>query len=462
MDGRGHCRRGDGGAQNGRNTARHEVRSEGEELFFERAKSIRGQRAKAALQGRNVADFDRLIDSSWQLNTAAGDTQSCLLATAAGFSDLCGTGTVTKPDSVDLCTKLAVGLRQELREYCLYMPLYNGVEFLEIGVSEQAMFTPIPPRSLKPLVFYGTSICQGGCASRPGMAWPSIVGRKLDRPIVNLGFSANGTMETSVGQLLAELDATAYVIDYGSYPDQKRAYFTLRDARRILSLVTPGTGLEAAIYSGLNVLTGDYLTREWQCDDGTPMRIERCLIDANWGQSTDVVYQFCRQSSHATVVMPSHGRFIGASSKPFSEYRCVPGERLGLNWRIPSLQGRRPVRHVVYDTNYWKSFLCARLLVPMGDRGCLSLFGDRPEIHRLFSEHITAEYRVKTEGRGRTVDEWKIRPGNPDNHWLDCLVGCAVGASMQGVALDGMERHQAVSKRRRMTAAEMAALARGR
>ncbi len=114
---------------------------------------------------------------------------------------------------------------------------------------------------------------------------------------------------------------------------------------------------------------------------------------------------------------------------------------------------------MVYDTNYWKSFLCARLLVPMGDRGCLSLFGDRPEIHRLFSEHITAEYRVKTEGRGRTVDEWKIRPGNPDNHWLDCLVGCAVGASMQGVALEGMERHQVFSKRRRMTAAELAALA---
>ena len=61
--------------------------------------------------------------------------------------------------------------------------------------------------------------------------------------------------------------------------------------------------------------------------------------------------------------------------------------------------------------------------------------GDTPEMHRLFAEHLTAEYRVKTEGRGRSVDEWKSRPERGDNHWLDCLVGCAVAASMQGASL---------------------------
>ena len=76
----------------------------------------------------------------------------------------------------------------------------------------------------------------------------------------------------------------------------------------------------------------------------------------------------------------------------------------------------------------------------MGDRGCLSLYGDRPDLHRLLAEHLTAEYRVRTEGRGRTVDEWKLRPERGDNHWLDCLVGCCVGASMQGAALLGTDR----------------------
>ena len=112
---------------------------------------------------------------------------------------------------------------------------------------------------------------------------------------------------------------------------------------------------------------------------------------------------------------------------------------MGLNWRIPNVQGKRAVRHVVFDTNYWKSFVHARLAVAMGDRGCLSLFGDNPDLHRLFAEHITAEYRVKTEGRGRTVDEWKLRAAAVDNHWLDCLVGCAVAASIQGAILPGTD-----------------------
>jgi len=68
----------------------------------------------------------------------------------------------------------------------------------------------------------------------------------------------------------------------------------------------------------------------------------------------------------------------------------------------------------------------------MGARGCLSISADRPDEHRMFAERVTAEYFVRTEGRGQAVNEWKARPEQPDNHWLDCLVGCAVGASMQG------------------------------
>lgn len=234
-----------------------------------------------------------------------------------------------------------------------------------------------------------------------------------------------------------ESDFTGYVVDYGTYPDQKRAYFTLRDARRTLESAHPGTGLEGSIYAGLESLTEASLGREWPRDDGAALRIDRCLIDANWGSSTDVVYQFCRQSRHAAVVMPSHGRFVGASSIPFSEYKRKPGDRVGHNWRIPNVRGKRAVRHVVFDTNYWKSFIQARLRVAMGDRGCLSLFGDKAAQHRLFAEHLTAEYRVKTEGRGRTVDEWKARPEQPDNHWLDGIVGCAVAGSVEGSTLLG-------------------------
>ena len=243
-------------------------------------------------------------------------------------------------------------------------------------------------------------------------------------------------------------DFTGYIVDYGEYPSQKRRYFALRDATRTLQLAAKGAGLEGAIYAGLEAVTNDLLSREWRREDGAHLKVERCLIDANWGTSTDVVYQFCRQSQHAAVLTPSHGRFVGASSIPFSEYRRKRGDRVGLNWRIPSVHGRRAIRHVLFDSNYWKSFIHARLAVAMGDRGCLSLFGHDPEVHRLLAEHLTSEYRVKTEGRGRVVDEWKLRPEASENHWLDCLVGCAVAASMQGVVLPGTDAKAAVKRER--------------
>ena len=59
---------------------------------------------------------------------------------------------------------------------------------------------------------------------------------------------------------------------------------------------------------------------------------------------------------------------------------------MGHNWRIPNVHGKRAIRHVVYDTNYWKSFIHTRLAMPMGDRGCLSLFGAGPDMHRLTTD----------------------------------------------------------------------------
>ncbi len=236
-----------------------------------------------------------------------------------------------------------------------------------------------------------------------------------------------------------EDDFTGFVLDYGTEPDQKAAYFTLRDIRQTLADASPRAGLEGAIYAGLERLTDATLGREWRRDDGATVRIDRCLVDANWGQSSDVVYQFCRQSPFAGALLPSHGRYVGASSIPFADYKRKRGDRVGLNWRIPLVGSRRSVRHALFDTNYWKSFIHARLAVPMGDPSCLSLFGRAADKHRLLAEHLTSEYRVKTEGRGRTVDEWKLRVDGLDNHWLDCLVGCAVAASMQGATLFGTE-----------------------
>lgn len=119
---------------------------------------------------------------------------------------------VTRPAQVETRTELIGGLDGTSREYALYLPLYNGVQSLELGVPKGAAFAGLAPRP-KPIVFYGTSITHGACASRPGMVHTAILGRRLDAPVANLGFSGNGRMDAAVGALLAQVDAAAYVID---------------------------------------------------------------------------------------------------------------------------------------------------------------------------------------------------------------------------------------------------------
>lgn len=98
----------------------------------------------------------------------------------------------------------------------LYLPLYNGVTSVEIGVPKGHTLSgadPAASKQRKPIVIYGTSITHGGCASRPGLAFPAIMGRRLDTPVINLGFSGSGKMEPEMAELLAELDPSAYVLD---------------------------------------------------------------------------------------------------------------------------------------------------------------------------------------------------------------------------------------------------------
>ncbi len=98
-------------------------------------------------------------------------------------------------------------------EFRLYLPLYNHVEWMEIGVDSAAMFRWIPRRTERPIAAYGTSILQGGCASRPGMAWTNILSRRLDRTVLNFGFSGNGQMDPELIEALAGTDARLYILD---------------------------------------------------------------------------------------------------------------------------------------------------------------------------------------------------------------------------------------------------------
>ena len=95
---------------------------------------------------------------------------------------------------------------------CLYLPLYDSIVDLDIGIDDNSSLKFIKNDN-KPIVFYGTSITQGGCASRPGMAHTNIISRNTIYPCINLGFSGNGHLEAEIGNILSKIDAKCFIID---------------------------------------------------------------------------------------------------------------------------------------------------------------------------------------------------------------------------------------------------------
>lgn len=140
---------------------------------------------------------------------------------------------------------------EQTREYFLYLPLYNGVCKLKIGIDSGAEIRPADPRGSKPICFYGASLVQGACASRPGLALPAQLGRRFEREVWNFGFSGNSWAEPEIATLLAELDPALYVV--GPAPSLKIKFITenLEGFLRTLRLArakTPIVLVENALY----------------------------------------------------------------------------------------------------------------------------------------------------------------------------------------------------------------------
>lgn len=227
-------------------------------------------------------------------------------------------------------------------------------------------------------------------------------------------------------------DFTGAVVEYGAWPEQTKSYYVRSEVKRTLMNVTKGAGYEAALMAGLQALEGHLFERNWPGETGSSFRIERCLIDANFGKSTETVRAFCRRSKHASILWPSHGRGIRAKDTPMSDVKAKAGERVGKDqWKTSTIQRQR---HVLYDTNFWKSFVQARLSIATGDPGSLTLYGRSQVEHRMFTDHLTAELPQMVMVKERRKEEWALAPGR-ENDWLDCLVGCHVAAAMGGVSL---------------------------
>lgn len=241
-----------------------------------------------------------------------------------------------------------------------------------------------------------------------------------------------------------------HVVAYGTYPDQGRAYFTLRDAKKTLSR-SHGKNVEAAIHAGLEAAAKMILDREFAREnDDAVLRVGQLFVDANWAQTQGVVRDFARRSQWGPRVLPTHGRFVGASGQTISDKPPDRGERIGFNWRTSTIQRQR---HVLFDTNSWKTFVASRVKLPVGDPQGFTIHAGQ---HDMLAEQLASEVPVRVESKQRACDEWKLIPGR-DNHLWDCIVGCAVGASFTGISAVGVDAKPGRAERKVISREDMAA-----
>lgn len=172
------------------------------------------------------------------------------LTGSAGFDLYSGTGfvkTFIPPYDVNNNYESIIEFgTKEQREITINFPLYSDVLDVYVGVSDDAVITePKPYINNKPIVYYGSSITQGGCASRPGMSYPSIVSRKLNCDYINLGFSGNAKAEDEIAEYIKNLDMSIFVYDYDyNSPStehlkdtHKRMFQTIRNANPNIPII---------------------------------------------------------------------------------------------------------------------------------------------------------------------------------------------------------------------------------
>lgn len=129
----------------------------------------------------------------------------------------------------------------EMRDIVINFPLYSNVSELYIGVSENSYIHQAEPYKIeKPIVYYGSSITQGGCASRPGMSYESIISRRFNADYINLGFSGSAKGENKIAEYISNLEMSAFIYDYDyNAPTSEHLNITHEKMFRIIREANP-------------------------------------------------------------------------------------------------------------------------------------------------------------------------------------------------------------------------------
>ena len=228
-----------------------------------------------------------------------------------------------------------------------------------------------------------------------------------------------------------KLDFSGTVIAAGVYPEQPSNYVTLSTVQKTIRQKWKGdfaTALDKSLDECVEALAGAALKTE----TGEEVSLAALAIDSGWGEYSAEVYRFCRQSKFRNILRPSKGMGIGAKRNPLVDPKVKPKARESVDGQWMFAKTKAKVYLLLYDTNYWKSKVNAGLRLPPGTAGSLHLHKlGTAQSHRMLAEQLTSERPDRVEANGRTVDEWSVLPGR-DNHFLDCITGCAVLAHAAG------------------------------
>lgn len=250
------------------------------------------------------------------------------------------------------------------------------------------------------------------------------------------------------------------VIDYGSYPDQKRWYYALSESLKGYDTEFPADAPLIQMYRAIQVLITILASRKFTREDGLEMSIDKILVDCNYEGST--VIKACSDSPFSGIVIPSTGFGVRARDIPMALRPRKAGETKGHEWIIKPKPDTPRIQYVQMNVNAWKVTLHQMFRTAIGP-GSISFWKDNPHRHRMAAEHCNAETaRLVTVGE-RSCVEFEEKPNHPDNHFFDTFVGSLVGLSILGCSVPNAQETELSDRRRTPKVVSRAALqARGR
>ena len=217
-------------------------------------------------------------------------------------------------------------------------------------------------------------------------------------------------------------DFSGHLLDYGRYPK----------GRQKLENAYPGEAFESCVSQGLSELTEILTSTQFSSESGELYMLEKIVVDANWGITTNVVKRVCGATRRG-LLEPAFGWAKGPNQRFFGRGRKL-GEERGAEWRKPPMERRGICRSVTYNTDYWKTFVRNRIRASRRAASTLTFCAGDGITHQKLFDHLLGEISSKLAGTYGVIDKWVLTPGCP-NHWLDCLVMSAVAASMCRIEL---------------------------